>query len=243
MTQYDNIAEQYDQSAEVRDDREQVLVPSAKHYLGDLHGQRVLDLACGSGYFTRLIKSWGAKQVLGIDISPEMIELAQKRERETPQSIEYLVADVSKVDRLGEFDIVFAGFLLHYSSSIDELRSMCNGVANNLRSGGELVCFNENPFFPVHSGIKYGVAVKAFGDIGDGTKIERTHYTGDKKDFSFEHYHYEPATYETALKSAGFTNIEWKNFVCAENAQERTLAYWQEYPSGFSITVLLCSKG
>jgi ubiquinone/menaquinone biosynthesis C-methylase UbiE len=56
MTQYDNIATQYDNSAEDRSDRENVLVPSAKHYLGKLQGKSVLDLACGSGYFTRLIK-------------------------------------------------------------------------------------------------------------------------------------------------------------------------------------------
>lgn len=95
MTQYDEIAGQYDQSAEERSDRESVLVPSAKYYLGDLAGKSVLDLACGSGYFTRLIEAWGADTVVGADISAEMIDIARRRERENPLGIEYHVADAS----------------------------------------------------------------------------------------------------------------------------------------------------
>lgn len=98
MAQYDKIAEQYDQSAEERSDRETILAPSAKHYLGDLEGKQVLDLACGSGYFTRLIKSWGAERVMGIDISPQMIELARQREQQDKQGIEFKVADVAQLD-------------------------------------------------------------------------------------------------------------------------------------------------
>lgn len=243
MTQYDQIAEQYDQSAEDRSDRERILVPSAKHFLGDLHGKSVLDLACGSGYFTRLIKSWGAARVVGVDISREMIELARRREQEKPQGIEYSVADVSKVGSLGDFDVIFAGFLLHYSSSIEELEKMCKGLAKNVVTGGRVVCFNENPNFPVHDGIKYGVAVKAFGPIKDGTKIERTHYVGDKKDFSFEHYHYEPRTYEKTLNNSGFNEIEWTRFVgCANVDEGMKPGFWNDYLGDFSIAVLLCRR-
>lgn len=74
--------------------------------------------------------------------------------------------------------------------------------------------FNENPFKPVHDGIKYGVGVKRFGELRDGTKIERTHFLGEKKDFSFEHYHYEAETYERCLKNAGFSHIEWTHLSC-----------------------------
>ncbi len=239
MTQYDNIATQYDNSAEDRSDREDVLVPSAKHYLGKLQGKSVLDLACGSGYFTRLIKDLGAESVVGVDISPEMIELSIQRERQNQLGIEYHVGDVSNIRKFGEFDVVFAGFLLHYSSSVQQLQKMCETISLNLRKGGKFVSFNENPYKPVHDGIKYGVMVKPFGELRDGTKIERTHYAGDKKDFSFEHYHYEPSTYEQALHLSGLSNIEWKHFVCSETADK---VYWRDYLGSFSITVLTCEK-
>lgn len=243
MTQYDNIAEQYDQSAEDRSDREMILVPSAKHYLGNLQGKQVLDLACGSGYFTRLIKDWGAAHVVGVDISAEMIELARQREKQQPQGIEYLVADVSKTGKLGDFDIVFAGFLFHYSRSKDELDAMCKGVAANLVPGGKLVCFNENAAHPLHEGIKYGVAVKAFGEVADGVKVERTHYKGDQRDFSFEHYHYQPGTYENALTANGLSQVNWKRFVPPDPLPESFDAdYWKEYLSDFSIAVFTACK-
>ncbi len=243
MTQYDNIAEQYDQSAEERSDRERILVPSAKHYLGDLNGQNVLDLACGSGFFTRLIKEWGAEHVVGVDISAEMIELADERERQSQRGIEYHVGDVSECGKFGEFDLVFAGFLLHYSSSIEQLQRMCKTISQNLRKGGKFVSFNENPFFPLHAGVKYGVAVKSFGEVCDGTKIERTHYIAAKKDFSFEHYHYESATYERALKLSGFSHIEWKHFVSLESMDVGLESdYWSDYLGDFSIAVLQCRK-
>lgn len=238
MPQYDKIAEQYDQSAEERSDREMVLTPSAKHYLGDVAGKRVLDLACGSGYFTRLLKAWGAEKVVGIDISKEMIELARQREKQEEQGIEYAVGDVLQLGKLEEFDIVFAGFLLHYSSSVEQLTMMCKNISQNLGSGGKFVSFNENPRFPIHTGIKYGVETTAFGDVRDGTKIRRTHYVQGKKDFSIEHYHFEPGTYEQALQSAGFVQIEWKQFVGSENADD----YWRDYLGDFSIAVLLACK-
>jgi toxoflavin synthase len=41
--------------------------------LGPLDGTRMLDLACGFGLYTQLLKQHGAAQVIGVDISPEMV--------------------------------------------------------------------------------------------------------------------------------------------------------------------------
>jgi SAM-dependent methyltransferase len=49
-----------------------------------LDGQHALDLACGFGLYTRLLKQHGAAQVLGVDISSEMIRLAQQQEQAAP---------------------------------------------------------------------------------------------------------------------------------------------------------------
>ena len=208
-----------------------------------LKGLKVLDLACGSGYFTRLLKDWGAEKVVGVDISKEMIDLAIERERESPQGIEYRVGDITKIGKIEEFDVVFAGFLLHYSSSVEELRSMSTNIALNLKHGGRFIAFNENPFFPLHTGIKYGVEVKAMGELRNGTKIKKTFHSGDKKGFSFTHYHYEAGTYEKALISAGIEEIEWQHFVSADNLNEGFPAdYWKDYLGDFSIAVLLGRK-
>jgi 2-polyprenyl-3-methyl-5-hydroxy-6-metoxy-1,4-benzoquinol methylase len=42
--------------------------------LGDVHQKSVLDLACGYGHYSRLIKQQGASNVIGVDVSKSMIE-------------------------------------------------------------------------------------------------------------------------------------------------------------------------
>jgi SAM-dependent methyltransferase len=41
-------------------------------------GKRVLDIACGEGYGSWFLREWGAREVVGIDISPDAIENARK---------------------------------------------------------------------------------------------------------------------------------------------------------------------
>lgn len=51
----------------------------AFEYLGDLTGKTVLDVGCGSGpYIVEAIRR-GAKQVIGVDPAPRMLELASAR--------------------------------------------------------------------------------------------------------------------------------------------------------------------
>jgi SAM-dependent methyltransferase len=54
--------------------------------------QRALDIGCGSGEFSRRLAE-RSEQVLGLDLAPEMIRLAQERSRGLP-NLEFEVADV-----------------------------------------------------------------------------------------------------------------------------------------------------
>lgn len=49
---------------------------TAKQYVV---GKRVLDVACGEGYGTRLMKNWGAESAVGVDISDEAIQVANRQ--------------------------------------------------------------------------------------------------------------------------------------------------------------------
>ena len=74
--QYDHIGSKYDEYAQT------ATLKRAESYtvlrmVGPLAGKRVLDLACGFGFYTRLLKQHGAAQVMGIDISPEMVRLGR----------------------------------------------------------------------------------------------------------------------------------------------------------------------
>ena len=77
--QYDHIGSKYDEYART------ATLKRAESYtffrmVETLDGKRVMDLACGFGFYTRLLKQHGAAQVIGVDISPEMIRLATQQE-------------------------------------------------------------------------------------------------------------------------------------------------------------------
>ena len=97
---YDRIGSQYDEYART------ATLKAAERYtlfrmVGPVEGQRVMDLACGSGFYTRLLKQRGAAQVVGVDISPEMIRLASQREQVEPLGITYQVGDAVSLPLLG----------------------------------------------------------------------------------------------------------------------------------------------
>jgi toxoflavin synthase len=70
--QYDHIGNKYDEDALT------ATLKRAERYtflriVGLLDGKRALDLACGFGFYTQLLKQCGAAQVIGVDISPAML--------------------------------------------------------------------------------------------------------------------------------------------------------------------------
>ncbi|MXY55621.1 MAG: class I SAM-dependent methyltransferase, partial [Gammaproteobacteria bacterium] len=76
MAEYDAIARGYQESKRLPF-REHIERHTLFQLLGDVAGKTVLDLACGDGFYTRLLRQAGASQVTGVDISRAMIELAE----------------------------------------------------------------------------------------------------------------------------------------------------------------------
>ena len=86
--QYDHIGSKYDEYAHTAT-LKWVECYTFFRMVGALEGKRVLDVACGFGFYTRLLKQRGAAQVTGIDISLEMIRLAHQQEQAEPLGITY----------------------------------------------------------------------------------------------------------------------------------------------------------
>jgi SAM-dependent methyltransferase len=73
----------------------------------ELHrGERVLDIPCGFGRHSVELAARGY-QVTGVDISPEMIELARKHAISAGLKIEWRTSDMRDVSWESEFDAVF----------------------------------------------------------------------------------------------------------------------------------------
>jgi SAM-dependent methyltransferase len=113
------------------------------------HGARVLDLGCGEGYCARQLKSAGAGEVLGIDLSSGMIDAAIKEERERPLGIVYQQGDAQRLATFdsGHFDLVVAVFLFNYLDC-DAMTQCMREVFRVLKPGGKFVFSVPHPAFP-----------------------------------------------------------------------------------------------
>lgn len=243
--QYDAIAEQYRRSKQ-SPLRKYVEEYTFMELVGDVSGKRVLDLACGEGFYSRRLRSAGAERVVGVDVSREMIALAVERERAEPLGIDYVCADVLDLNEAtdpGGFDIVVAAYLLHYAPDIGALARMCANIAAQLPPGGRFVTLNENPDQAVErfAGYEqYGFNKSAESPLRDGAEI--TYWMISGRDMFQIHAHwFSRATYERAFAAAGFGRVAWHALrldtagvaACGDE-------YWQEYLTNPPIVGLEC---
>lgn len=108
-------------------------------------GQKVLDLGCGTGALTLRAAQKGAK-VKGIDINPQMLEIAKKRAKKLSvnQNIELYEMGVAELERekSESYDIVMSG-LCFSELSEDELLYTLKEVKRILKPGGFLLVADE----------------------------------------------------------------------------------------------------
>ena len=102
MMQYDSIAQAYS-DGKLSPLRRYVEAYSLFQLLGDVSGLRVLDLACGDGIYSRRLKEAGAAEVVGVDISQGMIDIAVAQEQREQLGIEYLRCDAKDLIALPGF--------------------------------------------------------------------------------------------------------------------------------------------
>ena len=144
MTDYNNISDEYDKS---KQDRWRIDIEkySITEYLKDkIKGKRVLDILCGSGIYSNLFYELGAKEVVGIDISEEMVKLAKQKTKYPNSS--FIQCDAQKLNDLSldKFDIITCIFLFNYAKNEEELENMIKNLKNILNENGILLIFNDN---------------------------------------------------------------------------------------------------
>jgi SAM-dependent methyltransferase len=90
-------------------ERQHDLAEMRTHVAEVLRGHAVLELACGTGYWTNVIAT-SADSVVATDINPEMLALAALRALPADK-VQFRVADAWQLpDDLGSFTAVFIGF-------------------------------------------------------------------------------------------------------------------------------------
>ncbi|GAB1544571.1 hypothetical protein NUACC21_72470 [Scytonema sp. NUACC21] len=211
--------------------------------LGNFQGKSILDLACGSGFYSRLLKEQEAARVVGVDISEEMIKVARQKEQNNPLGIDYHLFDVAKLPKLGSFDLAIAVYLLNYAENKETLLQMLRCIRNNLEPNGRLIAVTVNPDFSIKksNSTKYGLTVLKQEPLSDGYYFETEIHT--EQPFIIKFFGLSQAIYEWAVTEAGFKNLSWHSIeVPLQTIEQYGEDYWQDLFDNPLIVALSCEN-
>ncbi|KUI56464.1 Demethylmenaquinone methyltransferase [Cytospora mali] len=222
-------------------------------YLSRSSKPRVLDLACGTGYYSKNSIDWGADYVLGVDISSGMVDVAKEiisQDTKYADKIKFKVGDalsLGKVDGEEPFDIVIGAWLLNYASSLEEMTKMFESISANLKKGGVYIGITTSPVEDVDMAVKRWMEIQAeFPEIfpirkdyyerlpsGQGWASEISNNSGGEK-VTFKSYRLKKSVYEEAARKGGLRgSLVWPEVSIPEEARgPLTEGVWEMYERG-----------
>lgn len=143
--QWNNSAAWYDENMGETGDKlnNKILRPAVLKILGDITNKQILDLGCGSGYFTaELAKS--AQSVIGTDFSENFIKICQKKYKNYKNLTFAQHNAKTKIPFTDDvFDLVISKMVLQYVDQIDIFAKESFRV---LTKSGKLVVVIDHPF-------------------------------------------------------------------------------------------------
>ncbi|MBD3365872.1 methyltransferase domain-containing protein [candidate division WWE3 bacterium] len=147
-TNWDRVADDYNNLiGETGDFNHKTYInPVILEILGNLQNKNIMDLACGQGYFSKILADKGA-HVLGVDISEKLIEMAKENfaEKVEQNKIKFIArnaADLTNV-KSNQFDAVVVNMAFH---DIKELSEVMAEIARVIQIGGKLVFSIPHPW-------------------------------------------------------------------------------------------------
>ena len=143
---------------ELLDDQRAADAQASLRPLGDIKGQRFLDIGSGSGIFSLGARGLGA-EVVSFDYDAEAVACTEEvRRRFRPDDDEWSilqgsVLDVGFLEELGTFDVVYSWGVLHHTGEM--WRALDNAIGR-LRPGGRLFIsiYNRGNTSPVWVAVK-----------------------------------------------------------------------------------------
>jgi SAM-dependent methyltransferase len=178
-----------------------------------LRGRRVLEIACGTGYWTRFA-SEAAEYILGIDTAPTMLALAQQRGL-SPQKAGFCAGDAYALDSVpGVFN---AGLAMQWFSHVPRARhaSFLNSLHKRIGVGAA-VFLGDNQFQD-----SWADADKPYAKPGEPDTYELralpdgSHYEIVKNYFSADDLHSILAPHATDLTIHMGTYWWWLHYTAA----------------------------
>jgi ubiquinone/menaquinone biosynthesis C-methylase UbiE len=130
--------------------------PAIRTELPALDGLDVISIGCGSGVDARWLADNGAKSVVGIDISMNLLDIA----RSNNPDIKFLEMDMEKLDfEDASFDLAYSSLAIHY---VDDWTAPLKEAYRILRPGSKYIFSCGHPIdsavdYEIENGYKYAL--------------------------------------------------------------------------------------
>ena len=156
-----------------------------------LPGGEVLELACGTGLWTRYLAQLH-RRVVAVDASPEVIEI--NRTRTDSDRVQYMLADLfCWTPPSDQFDAVFFGFWLSHVPA-DRFEAFWAMVRATLKANGRV--------FWIDSLLEPASTARDHGPLDQSGIVRRR--LNDGREFRIVKMFYDPADLERRLARLGF---------------------------------------
>lgn len=135
--------------------------------LPPLAGLDIVDLGCGTGRWLEALKGAGARSLLGVDLSPEMLGLAKPK---LGSEAKIVCADCADAPlATASADLLLCSFVLSY---IEDARQFLEMASNVLRPGGSFFVTDIHP--ETAAGLNWRRGVHSQGEFQEIRTRERT---------------------------------------------------------------------
>lgn len=149
--------------------------------LGDCTGATILDLGGGTGVHARDAIDLGARAIDIVDISPDMLKIAEQTEESLGRAgkvVRFFEADVSKPLshlplRDDGYDVVMANWVFSYGGLIEILEGMFRNITHYLKPGARFISvyeYGRKDLERERKYEKYGASCPWVEDIPGGRK-------------------------------------------------------------------------
>lgn len=207
-TGWGHVSNWYDEVVEDNDSyQEQVIKPNLIRLVDVKKGDKILDLACGQGFFSRVLSGLGAL-VTGVDIGKELIELAKEK---SPKEIRFLnsSADDLKILKDKEFDKVICVLAMQ---NIENMQKTISETSRALKNSGSFYLILNHPFIRIPQKSSWGfdesvnVQYRRLDSYMSEFKSEIVMNPGEskRKRVSTFSFHRPLQVYTKAITKAGF---------------------------------------
>lgn len=237
MEQYSALSEIYDRMIDMDYDRWMKFLKDFTALKGlKMRGLKTLELACGTGNMTLRLKASGA-DITAIDISPEMLSIAEEKLREKRYNVRFINQNIEDFNAGKDYGIVFSfcdGY--NYILSDKVIEESFKRVFTHLSAGGYFI-FDISTLWKLENILGNNTFTSVEDDccyIWENSYAEKsvemylTFFVKSGKDYKrFDEIHYQRAytvqEIKNLLAAAGFTEIEVYEDYSFENIKEDSL--------------------